>query len=131
MFTEYASFVSKKENMTFKTQHLSISINEEAQNVYDFIRDLNNLSRWATGIDLEQVDVRFVERNEMGVLDHYILLGDGKEVYIPMRVFPNGKGCEVTISVTQRPGKTDNELYHDALLVKHDLEILKSLIEYK
>jgi len=96
--------------------------------VYDFISDPKNLPRWASGLDAA-VKVRFVERNQHGVLDHYVSAGAGPEVYMPMRVFPNGEGSEVLITVFRQPGVSDEKFGEDTRWVLRDLETLKALLE--
>ena len=39
--------------------------------------------------------VRFAEKNAFGVLDHYVTPAPELDVYVPMRVLPNGSGNEV------------------------------------
>ena len=39
-----------------------------------------------------QNKVRLTERNNFGILDHYVKLTSGDEVYIPMRVVKNDDG---------------------------------------
>jgi hypothetical protein len=73
--------------------------------------------------------VRFVERNKYGVLDHYVSVDSGPEVYMPMRVFPNGDGAEVLITVFRRPGTTEERFVEDTKWVRRDLEALKDLLE--
>jgi hypothetical protein len=41
------------------------------------------------------VHVRFSPENPYGVLDHWVTLPDGTELYMPLRVVANGDGAEV------------------------------------
>ena len=76
------------------------------------------------------VKVRFVERNAYGVLDHYVKRSTpGHEVYMPMRVFPNGEGAEVLLTVFRQPGTTEEKFAEDTQWVRRDLEALKQLLE--
>jgi hypothetical protein len=101
--------------------------------VYDFIFDPKNLPQWASGLQSgpsgTAVKVRFVERNKYGVLDHYVSVGAGPEVYMPMRVFPNGEGAEVLLTVFRRSGVSDEKFAEDTQWVRRDLEALKALLE--
>jgi len=69
------------------TRTLSVSIECHPDKVYEFISDPENLPKWATAfcksvrksnagwfVDTPQgpMKVRFVERNDLGVLDHYV-----------------------------------------------------------
>jgi hypothetical protein len=73
--------------------------------------------------------VRFSAPNEYGVLDHYVLLPDGSEIYIPLRVIANGSGCDVQFTLFRVPGMTDEKFAADAQWVERDLGKLKALVE--
>jgi hypothetical protein len=105
-----------------------MTIERSALDVYNFIVDPKNLPKWASGLTAA-VKVRFVERNKYGVLDHYVSVDSGPEVYMPMRVFPNGDGAEVLITVFRRPGTTEERFVEDTKWVRRDLEALKDLLE--
>jgi hypothetical protein len=96
--------------------------------VYAFVSDPQNLSKWASGLNAA-VKVRFVERNPYGVLDHFVKVDAGPEVYMPMRVFANGEGAEVLLTVFRQPGVTDEKFHEDTRWVLRDLEALKALLE--
>jgi hypothetical protein len=96
--------------------------------VYAFVSDAKNLQAWASGLNAA-VKVRFVERNPYGVLDHYVSVDSGPEVYMPMRVFANGAGAEVLITVFRQPGVSDEKFGEDTRWVLRDLETLKALLE--
>ena len=110
-----------------------MTIERDALDVYNFVSDPKNLSKWASGLAAAPagaaVKVRFVERNKYGVLDHYVTTGPGTEVYMPMRVFPNGEGAEVLITVFRQPGVSDEQFGEDTQWVRRDLEALKELLE--
>lgn len=105
-----------------------MTIERPAGDVYAFVSDPNNLAAWASGLSAA-VKVRFVERNPFGVLDHYVRVDSGPEVYMPMRVFPNGEGAEVLITVFRQPGVSDEKFAEDTHWVRRDLEALKTLLE--
>jgi len=71
----------------------------------------------------------FVERNEFGVLDHEVTLPSGDVIYNPMRVVPNGDGCEVVFTLFRTPDMTDAIFARDAGWVERDLRSLKALLE--
>jgi hypothetical protein len=96
--------------------------------VYNFVCDPKNLAAWASGLS-DTVKVRFVERNAYGILDHYVSLAAGSEVYVPMRVFPNGEVSEVLITIFRQPGQSEEKFAKDTLWVRRDLEMLKELLE--
>jgi uncharacterized protein YndB with AHSA1/START domain len=105
-----------------------MTIERSPLDVYNYVVDPKNLSKWASGLGAA-VKVRFVERNKFGVLDHFVSVGAGPEVYMPMRVFPNGDGSEVLITVFRRDGVTEEKFVDDTQWVRRDLEALKQLLE--
>jgi hypothetical protein len=105
-----------------------MTIERPTLDVYNFVSDPKNLPKWASGLSAA-VKVRFVERNKFGVLDHFVSVANGPEVYMPMRVFPNGEGTEVLITVFRQPGVSDEKFAEDTQWVRRDLEALKELLE--
>ena len=104
---------------------MNISIKSDPKTVYDFISNLENLSRWApsTFPSIKEVDgewiidtphgqnkVMLTERNSFGILDHHVRLTSGIEVYVPMRVVKNGDGSEVMLTVYQIPDKQSKRI---------------------
>jgi hypothetical protein len=128
----------------FDSRVLSVSIYREPQAVYDFASNPVNLSLWASGIgnSIAQVNrewvaetkqghvtIRFVERNSLGVLDHYVTPASGVDIYAPMRVIPNGRGSETMLTLFRLPEMTDEIFKEDAETVRSDLSALKKLLE--
>jgi hypothetical protein len=105
-----------------------MTIERPALDVYNFISDPKNLPKWASGLSAA-VKVRFVERNKFGVLDHFVKADSADEVYMPMRVFPNGEGAEVLLTVFRQPGTSEEKFAEDTQWVRRDLEALKELLE--
>jgi hypothetical protein len=105
-----------------------MTIERSPAEVYAFVSDPANLPKWASGLN-GAVKVRFVERNPYGVLDHYVKANGAAEVYMPMRVFPNGEGAEVLLTVFRQPGMTEEKFVDDTKWVRRDLEALKELLE--
>jgi hypothetical protein len=127
-----------------EVRHVSVSIARSPAEVYAFASSPANLPRWATGlagtianVDGEwvanspagKVKVRFVERNALGVLDHDVVLASGETFHMPMRVVPNGSGCEVTLTLSRLEGMSDEEFAKDARAVQDDLDLLKQLLD--
>lgn len=130
--------------MTFKSRTISVQIDRAPKEVYDFVSDPQNLPEWARAfcksirksnsdwiMETPQgpMKIRFVPRNTLGVLDHYVMMASGTEVYVPMRVVPNGSGSEILFTIFRLPGMTDKEFSEDAALVEKDLEGLKNVLE--
>lgn len=127
-----------------KSKTVSISIDCDPETAYEFVANLENLPRWARGLgsSVKQANgewvaetpqgpakIRLARRNDLGILDHYVSLSPGVEVFVPMRVVPNGRGSEVISTVFQQAGMTDEKHAEDVRLVKRDLENLKDVIE--
>ena len=127
-----------------QSRTLSVSIDCRPDRVYAFVSNPENLPRWAAGlcksvrksdagwiVETAQgpMNLRFAENNDLGVLDHYVTLAPGVEVYVPMRVLPNGSGAEVLFTLFQLPGMSDEKFAEDAGLVARDLETLKRVLE--
>jgi hypothetical protein len=125
-----------------KARTLAVSIGCAPGRVYDFVSDPRNLPRWSFFRSVTRsgdqwvvdtpdgpVGLRFVEANELGVLDHYVKLGSGVEIDVPMRVIPNGEGSEVLFTLFQAPDMSDERFAEDAKQVEHDLATLKAVLE--
>jgi hypothetical protein len=130
--------------MPAESKQLSESIDRSAADVYRYASDPANLPAWAPGLGsaVENVDghwfvetpagrvgFAFVERNEFGVLDHEVTLPSGDVIYNPMRVVPNGDGCDVVFTLRRLPDMSDEDFEHDACLVQADLTRLKQVLE--
>jgi hypothetical protein len=130
--------------MSFKSRHVSISINHPVNEVYEFASNPENLPKWAAGISgsvknvngdwiaespMGTVKVKFADKNRYGILDHDVTLPSGETFYNPMRVFPNKYGSELIFTLYQRSGMSDKDFRNDEEQIKADLEKLKALIE--
>lgn len=61
-------------------------------------------------------------------MDHWVDLGDGNVIYIPLRVIQNGEGAEVMLTLFRQPDMDDERFAADAKWINRDLAALKSLI---
>jgi hypothetical protein len=73
--------------------------------------------------------VRFASKNDFGVLDHYVTVAPGIEVYVPMRVLPNGAGSVAIFTLFRLPDMSDEKYAEDAGWVERDLQKLKEILE--
>ena len=48
--------------------------------------------------------IRIAQKNDFGILDHTMIPTPGVEVFVSMRVVPNGSGSEVIFTLFQQPG---------------------------
>jgi hypothetical protein len=123
---------------------VSVSIDCPPSTVYTFVANPENLPQWAKGlcqsirpsgaewvVDTPQgpMIVKFIGRNELGVVDHYVTSALGVEVYVPMRVLSNGPGSEVILTLFRRPDMTEKQYAADVGLVEQDLRTLKNRLE--
>ncbi len=133
----------KVKAMTYPVKNISISINRQFGEVYQFASDPENLPNWIAFIKsvskngdtwlakTDQGDIRitFVAPNNFGVIDHLVTLANGETVNNPMRVIANGKGSELVFTLFWIPGRTEEEFNKDAKAVEIDLETLKKIME--
>jgi hypothetical protein len=126
------------------SRHVSTVIRRPAAEVYAFAAEPGNLSSWATGLSrgevsvdgdtllvdspMGRVTVRFVVRNEFGVLDHDVTLPSGTTVTNPVRVLGHPAGSEVIFTVRQIE-LTDEQFEADIRTVEADLDRLKAILE--
>ena len=130
--------------MSTESRHLSVPIRLSAEQVYRYVTDPANLPLWAAGLSgsiqrvgedwiadspMGPVTVRFVADNEFGVADHDVTLPSGETVRNPMRVLPDGDGCEVVFTVRRQDGMTTEQFEADCAAVAADLAALKRLLE--
>jgi hypothetical protein len=122
-----------------RSRHVSRVINASPDAVYEYASNPENLPRWAAGLaqsevvrdgdtllvesPMGRVEVRFVERNRFGVLDHDVTLPSGTVVTNPVRVLSHPDGAEVVFTVRQVE-LDDDEFTRDVDVVAADLERL-------
>ena len=126
-----------------RSRHLSRVIPAHPADVYDFAANLDNLPKWAAGLaksevtrdgdtlfaesPMGKVAVRFVPRNEYGVLDHDVILPSGTTINNPIRVLAHPEGSEVVFTIRQI-GLSDDEFDRDCRMVEDDLARLGELL---
>ena len=130
--------------MPAESKQISTSIDRSAADVYRYASDPANIPAWASGLgsSVENIDgywfvetpagragFAFAVQNESGVLDHEVTLPSGDVIYNPMRVVPNGDGCDVVFTLRRLPDMSDEDFERDAGLVQADLNRLKQVME--
>lgn len=127
-----------------QSRHVSTVIHRTPAEVYAYAAEPDHLPAWAAGLaaapvtregdallvdsPMGQVRVRFVARNEHGILDHDVVLPSGTVVTNPVRVMAHPDGAEVVFTVRQIE-LTDDELERDVRTVEADLARLKAILE--
>jgi hypothetical protein len=127
-----------------QSRTLTISIAREAEAVYQFVSNPANLPHWATAFCKSirqagpdwvmqtsggEMKVRFVPPNEFRVADHFVSPAPGVEIYVPLRVLPNGSGSEVVFTLFRSPDMAPEKFAEDIGLVQQDLQTLKRVLE--
>lgn len=120
-----------------RSRTISVSIKRDPKVVYEFVLNLENLPRWArmafrsikqlngewvADTPQDSVTVNLTERNDFGILDHYVKTHSGVVVFVPMRVIKNGDGSEVMLTVFQTTDMSEEKFVQDIALVEQDLK---------
>ncbi|RYZ54555.1 MAG: SRPBCC family protein [Proteobacteria bacterium] len=123
---------------------LSVSIQKPFDKVYAYLAIPENYPHWASGLakglkkwgpvymaetDDGMMKVKFSEKNDFGIADHFVYPTTDTEIYIPLRVLKNGEGSEVLLTLFQYPEMSAEKFAEDAEWVKKDLKALKDLLE--
>ena len=123
---------------------ISISINRNWKEIYDAVWRPEDFPKWASGLSNSSltrdgdawktegpegaVRILFSDYNAFGVMDHYIDMGKGTIIYVPLRIIRNVDGAEVLLTLFRQQGMTDAKFAADAEWVKRDLLALKALV---
>jgi hypothetical protein len=127
-----------------RSLHIAQHVRCPAVVAYAYASDPANLATWAAGLGgpVVQVDGQWRVRspdgdvvlqlspaNDLGVLDHTVVLPDGTRVDNPLRVLADGDDCDVVFTLRRQPGTTDDEFELDAAAVAKDLRTLRDVLE--
>lgn len=130
-----------------ESKHIGVSIGVAWKTAYQFLSEPTRFPEWASGlcksiqpgtngewiIEAPQGTLKafFTPENEYGILDHTVILTDGTKIANPMRILPNGEGCEIVFTLFKTIVMTSEKFEEDAAWVKKDLSELKVLLENK
>jgi len=114
--------------MTAPVKHISISISRTPEDVYQYTSNPENLHAWAYGLS-KKMKIRFVEKNQFGVMDHFVTMPNNETIYNAFRVIPNREGSEVIFTLIKHPGTSDDDSMKDAIKISEDLTRLKNILE--
>lgn len=126
-----------------ESRTISISINRNWKEVYEAVWRPGDFPKWASGLSKSSltqqgeawkaegpegtVRILFTPHNAFGVMDHYVDIGDGTIIYVPLRIIQNSEGAEVLLTLF-RHGMSDAKFAADAEWVARDLLALKALV---
>jgi hypothetical protein len=129
---------------TYPSRTITVSIDRDWREVYDFASVPLNFPHWAAGLGRQFVQsgeewtakdpegrpirIRFSRQNPFGILDHIVVAG-GVETSNAMRIVPNGTGAEIMFTLLRTPRMTGDVFAADAAAVERDLHALKALLE--
>jgi hypothetical protein len=124
---------------------IGISIDRDWRDLYEAIWRPEAFPTWASGLSNASlvrqgeiwtgqspeglIQIRFTDRNEFRVMDHWVDLGGGRVVYVPLRILANGSGAEVLLTLFRQPDMSDAKFAQDQDWVRRDLLALKALAE--
>lgn len=122
----------------------TVSIEAPAQQVVRFLEDPANLPRWAVGFaravhrtttgwmvqtGAGEMGIRIDADAERGTVDFWMSPAPGVEVLAPSRVVPRGSGSEFIFTQFQGPEMSDQAFASSVEALKHELVVLKALLE--
>jgi hypothetical protein len=125
---------------------LKVSIKRPYAEVYDFLADPMNFTRWASAPDsiMEPLGgndwlvdlpsgrrvIRISPRNNFGVLDYQTFEpGEDGGPSTPCRVVANQEGADMHLVWFRREGKSDEQFGSELEWATSDLQRLKTLLE--
>jgi hypothetical protein len=124
---------------------VGISIDRDWRDLYESIWRPEAFPSWASGLSKASlvrqgeiwtaegpegpIQIRFTGQNGFGVMDHWVDLGGGRVVYVPLRIVANGTGAQVLLTLFRQPDMSEVKFAHHQDWVKRDLLALKALAE--
>lgn len=129
----------------YEARTISVSIDRPWLDLYEAIWRPECFPTWASGLSKSSLEkdgeswkaegpegeirIRFTERNSFGVMDHYVDVGRGPEIYVPLRIIPNSDGAEVLLTLFRQPEMAEAKFLADAEWVQRDLLALRAIAE--
>ena len=129
----------------YRAHTVSVAVDADPASAYAYLSDPAHLPEWAPGFvqsierqgdnwlartTLGEARFRFAPKNDFGVVDHDVELPSA-QFHNPMRVIPNGAGCEVLFTLLQLPGMSDEQFTRDIETVRSDLKTLRNVLELR
>ena len=124
---------------------IGISIDRNWRELYELIWRPEDFPKWASGLSNSSlqshgdewtaegpdgpIKITFTAHNELGVMDHWVDVGGGRIVYVPLRIVENENGAEVLLTLFRQPDMSDAKFAADQDWIGRDLLALKALAE--
>lgn len=129
-----------------ESRTISISINRNWNELYEAVWRPEDFPKWASGLSSSSltkegdawkaegpegpIRIKFTGHNAFGVMDHYVKVDAGPEIYVPLRIIQNGEGAEVQFTLFRQQGMSEEKFAADAEWVERDLLALKALVAH-
>jgi hypothetical protein len=126
-----------------EARSLNVYIPRPWREVYEALWRPQDFPRWASGLSgssLEKhgdhwraqgpegpIRIRFTDHHPFGIMDHFVDVGTGEEIYMPMRIVANGAGAEALLTLFRQPDMAAEKFEADAEWVLRDLRALRDL----
>jgi hypothetical protein len=122
----------------------TISIDAPPAKVIDFLKQPENLPRWAVGFAKAvrrdangwyvktgdgEMAVAIDADAKTGVVDFHMRPAPGVEIVAASRVIPRGAGSEYTFTQFQPPGMPDSAFQQSIKALEHEFSVLKAILE--
>ena len=124
---------------------IGVSVDRNWRELYEAIWKPRDFPKWASGLSSSSLErcgdawtaegpdgpikITFTGHNRLGIMDHWVDIGGGRIVYVPLRVVENGNGAEVLLTLFRQPDMSDAKFAEDQKWVQRDLLTLKALVE--
>jgi hypothetical protein len=126
---------------------ITCPIQRTAKELYETFWRPENFPLWASGLSGSTMSrdevgwkaeapggegtirITFTDYNDLGIMDHWVDLGNGRTIYVPLRIIEDGEGSKVMITIFRQPEMSSEKFAEDVAWAKRDLEALKALAE--
>jgi hypothetical protein len=122
----------------------SVFVDCDSQKAFKFVSSLDNLPKWEPSVCTKvtkeggqylcdtpagEHGIRAEANSSLGVIDRYLSLTRDEELMLPMRIIPNGSGCEVLSTIFHHSDISNDEYTRRVRLMEEELSSLKNILE--
>ena len=125
----------------YPSRTVTVAVDRPLQRVYAFLADPTNIPRW-TQIPVSEwqqvsshvwqtaaIRIRFTPPNRFGILDIVVENGPHGTQALPARVYANGQGCEIAVTLFRQEGMSAELFESECAWIEADLQVLKTYLE--